>query len=72
MNLILLDPSEVDGHHARITDARRLTHLHEVHRANEGDRLTVGIQGGAMGKATLTELNKTQALFSLEDINEQR
>ncbi len=70
MNLILLDPSEVDGHHARITDARRLTHLHEVHRANEGDRLTVGIQGGAMGKATLTELNKTQALFALEDINE--
>ena len=70
MNLILLDPSEVDAHHARITDARRLTHLHDVHRAQEGDRLTVGIQGGAMGKATLVALSPDQALFALEELKE--
>ncbi len=70
MNLILLDPSEVEGAYARLTDARRITHLREVHRATAGSQLTVGLQGGAMGKAQLVELSDTQALFSLESLTE--
>ncbi|RUR32041.1 16S rRNA (uracil(1498)-N(3))-methyltransferase [Vreelandella andesensis] len=70
MNLILLDPSEVKGAYASLTDARRITHLREVHRASVGDHLTVGLQGGHMGKAQLIELNDTQATFTLENLNE--
>ncbi|WP_249975743.1 16S rRNA (uracil(1498)-N(3))-methyltransferase [Vreelandella olivaria] len=71
MNLILLDPRDIDpDHHARIVDSRRLKHLTEVHRATEGDRLTVGIQGGRMGKAQLIELSKDQAIFALEGLDE--
>ncbi|MCL5424745.1 MAG: 16S rRNA (uracil(1498)-N(3))-methyltransferase, partial [Gammaproteobacteria bacterium] len=57
MNLILLDPNDLtnDGC-ALITDPRRLMHLRDVHRALPGDLLTVGVQGGEMGKARLTEL----------------
>lgn len=71
MNLILLDPRDINSaQQARITDARRLQHLKEVHRANEGDRLTVGVQGGNMGKAQLIELSSDQAILSLESLNE--
>jgi len=70
MNLILLDPSEVKGAYAYLTDKRRITHLREVHRACVGDYYTVGLQGGKMGKAQLTELLDTQATFTLDNLNE--
>lgn len=71
MNLILLDPNDLtnDGC-ALITDPRRLMHLRDVHRALPGDLLTVGVQGGEMGKARLTELTTQHARFSLETLNE--
>lgn len=71
MNLILLNPDDIGtDHHARIIDARRLKHLREVHRANVGDTLTVGIQGGNMGKAELLELSHDHATFLLADLNQ--
>lgn len=71
MNLILLDPNDIGAdHHARITDARRLKHLMEVNRANEGESFNVGIQGGNMGKAELIELSHEQAIFSLDQLEE--
>ncbi|WP_144980145.1 16S rRNA (uracil(1498)-N(3))-methyltransferase [Halomonas sp. C22] len=65
MNLILLDPSEVNGQRAHLTDTRRLTHLRDVHRAQPGDQLSVGVQGGNMGKAELIELSDSVATFHL-------
>lgn len=69
MNLILLHPSDLDHQgHARITDARRLAHLRDIHRAALGDRLTVGVQGGLMGKAQLVELTTELAVFALDPL----
>ncbi|PRY63581.1 RsmE family RNA methyltransferase [Vreelandella songnenensis] len=71
MNLILLHPGELDQQgQARISDPRRLAHLREVHRATPGDRLTVGVQGGKMGKAQLIELTRELAIFALEPLTE--
>ncbi len=71
MNLILLHPGELDQQgQARISDPRRLAHLREVHRATPGDRLTVGVQGGQMGKAQLIELTRELAIFALEPLTE--
>ncbi|MBL1270785.1 MAG: 16S rRNA (uracil(1498)-N(3))-methyltransferase [Halomonas sp.] len=71
MNLILLDPNDLtDDGHACITDPRRLAHLHDVHRSVPGDLLTVGVQGGAMGKAMLKELTTERAYFQLENLDE--
>lgn len=71
MNLILLSPHDLtDDGHVCVTDPRRLTHLQGVHRATPGDLLTVGIQGGAMGKALLTELSAERAVFKLETLDQ--
>ncbi|MBZ5488006.1 16S rRNA (uracil(1498)-N(3))-methyltransferase [Halomonas aquamarina] len=71
MNLILLHPGELDQQgQARISDPRRLAHLREVHRATPGDRLTVGVQGGQMGKAQLTELTHELAVFTLDPLTQ--
>ncbi|WP_235039844.1 16S rRNA (uracil(1498)-N(3))-methyltransferase [Vreelandella profundi] len=71
MNLILLSPDDLtDDNRACISDPRRLGHLHNVHRSSPGDLLTVGIQGGAMGKARLTELTAERAYFTLETMDE--
>lgn len=71
MNLILLNSSDVaSDNYARITDPRRLKHLIEIHRATEGNSLTVGIEGGHMGKAQLIELDRNQAILALEAMDE--
>ncbi|MGY2463027.1 16S rRNA (uracil(1498)-N(3))-methyltransferase [Vreelandella sulfidaeris] len=71
MNLILLDPNDLtDDGHVCITDPRRLTHLRDVHRSTPGDLLTVGVQGGNMGKALLKELTAERAYFKLETLEE--
>ena len=42
MNLLLLEDADFVGvDHVRLS-GRRLKHLHEVHRAEAGDRLRVG------------------------------
>lgn len=40
---------------------RRLTHLNEVHRAENGDTLRVGRLGGQMGRGQLLQLDTTSA-----------
>ncbi|WP_346795375.1 16S rRNA (uracil(1498)-N(3))-methyltransferase [Halomonas sp. Bachu 37] len=71
MNLILIDPNDYQTSGAiRITDPRRLRHLHEVHRASIGDCLSVGIQGGNMGTAILTRLDDQAAHFELQALEQ--
>lgn len=55
MNLILLPPESLgeDGL-VRLT-GRQMRHVREVHRAETGQRLRIGLEGGRMGTAELLE-----------------
>lgn len=50
MNLILLEPADLDSDGSARLTGRRARHVREVHRAQVGDELTVGQAGGLMGK----------------------
>ena len=57
MNLILLVPGDVTSNgRARIT-GRRLMHIREVHRAEAGDELVVGLMGGRIGTGRVTRID---------------
>ncbi|PCC66564.1 RNA methyltransferase, RsmE family [Nannocystis exedens] len=61
MNLILLRPDELAaaeaGSHRAVLADRRLQHLREVLRARAGDEVGVGVEGGAIGRATVVALD---------------
>lgn len=66
MNLILLGADDLTAQdHARVTDPRRLRHLREVHRASVGDEMTLGVEGGLIGRGRLERLEADSAEFSL-------
>ncbi|HVV85048.1 MAG TPA: 16S rRNA (uracil(1498)-N(3))-methyltransferase, partial [Kofleriaceae bacterium] len=52
MNLLLLEPGEVDGGRARLAD-RRARHLREVLGVQPGSSVRAGLIGGAVGSATV-------------------
>lgn len=61
MNLLLLEDADfVGGERVRLS-GRRLKHLHDVHRAETGDRLRVGHLGGLMGEGRLIALDAEHA-----------
>ena len=53
MNLILLEPEELTPDGMACVQGRRLRHIREVHRAEPGQRLRVGIVNGPMGEGEL-------------------
>lgn len=61
MNLLLLEDGDFIAADRVRLDGRRLTHLHEVHRAESGDTLRVGRLGGDMGRGQLLQLDATSA-----------
>ncbi|WP_129140581.1 16S rRNA (uracil(1498)-N(3))-methyltransferase [Modicisalibacter coralii] len=66
MNLILLEPADLGpAGDIRVTDPRRLRHLREVHRAEPGDCLSVGLRDGLRGRARLETLDSRAAHFTL-------
>ncbi|MDH4563226.1 16S rRNA (uracil(1498)-N(3))-methyltransferase [Pseudomonas sp. BN411] len=56
MNLLLLEDGDFVAADRVRLEGRRLKHLHEVHRAEEGDSLRVGRLGGQMGQGRLLSL----------------
>ena len=64
MNLLLLKSDNLTGNHARIS-GRQLQQLVNVQRCAVGDSIRVGEINGAMGRATILELNKSQALLEV-------
>lgn len=71
MNLLLLDPSDLDDTgHARIRDPRRLRHLQDVHHATPGDELTLGVANAAMGRGRLIALNDSEARFAIMHLDQ--
>ncbi|UCJ17344.1 16S rRNA (uracil(1498)-N(3))-methyltransferase [Pseudomonas sp. MM211] len=61
MNLLLLEDGDFIAADRVRLDGRRLTHLHEVHRAENGDTLRVGRLGGGMGRGQLLQLDANSA-----------
>ncbi|GGY00273.1 ribosomal RNA small subunit methyltransferase E [Litchfieldella qijiaojingensis] len=71
MNLILLAAQDLlDDHCAVVRDPRRLRHLREVHRANVGDELTLGVVGGKLGRGRLTQLDADEARFEVDRLDQ--
>ncbi len=66
MNLLLLEDADfVSAGRARLS-GRRLKHLNEVHRAQAGDSLRVGLLGGQMGQGRLLTLDDEHAELEVE------
>ena len=60
MNLLLLDPDEVDAEgNARLT-GRRADHARDVLRVSASDVLQAGVRGGCVGTATVLSATKTE------------
>ncbi len=66
MNLILLLDQDLapDGKTARL-EGRRAKHVREVHRAQVGDSLSVGLLGGKMGTGKVVSADRDQVLLEL-------
>ncbi|MEM9293993.1 MAG: 16S rRNA (uracil(1498)-N(3))-methyltransferase [Acidobacteriota bacterium] len=61
MNLILLERDDFLGPQRVRLTGRRARHVIEVHRAKVGDRLRVGLLGGAMGEAVVAAVEQGTA-----------
>nr|WP_245399642.1 16S rRNA (uracil(1498)-N(3))-methyltransferase [Atopomonas sediminilitoris] len=59
--MLLLEPCDLLSDDRALLRGRRLRHLHEVHRAEDGDTLRVGLLGGAMGQGQLLRLSNDEA-----------
>ncbi len=65
MNLILLFPEDFTDNSRVLLTGRRAAHIREVHRAQAGDELTVGVAGGLLGKGTLLALEKDAVMMAV-------
>lgn len=61
MNLLLLEAADFVAPDRVVLRDRRLKHMQEVHRAEVGDSLRVGIIGGLLGSAELLRLEPHEA-----------
>ena len=55
MNLILLEPDEIQTDGTAVLTGKRARHVREVLQAAEGEEIRVGVVDGAMGTATILE-----------------
>jgi len=66
VNLLLLEAADFVAADRVVLRDRRLTHLREVHRAEAGESLRVGLLGGQMGQGQLLRLDATEAELRIE------
>ncbi len=55
MNLILLEPDEIQPDGTAVLAGKRARHVREVLQAGEGEEIRVGVVDGALGTATILE-----------------
>ena len=55
MNLILLEPDEIQPDGSAVLTGKRARHVREVLQVAEGEEIRVGVVDGAMGTATILE-----------------
>lgn len=61
MNLLLLEERDFISEQRVRLSGRRLQHMREIHQANPGDSLRVGLLGGLMGSGRILSLTEQQA-----------
>src|SRR5690606_20461321 len=67
MNLILLSPDDlISSQSARISDARRLTHIKNIHGAALGAQFKVGLLNGSLGSGRITTISDREVVLSLD------
>jgi len=66
VNLLLLEDGDFVAADRVLLSGRRLKHLHEVHRAEAGDRLRVGRLNGLMGSGRLLRLDAAEAELQID------
>ena len=63
MNVVLLDPSEVDAGGNAVLTERRAEHVATVLGKTSGDALTVGLVGGKLGTASVVASTKAELVL---------
>jgi len=66
VNLLLLEAADFVAADRVVVRDRRLTHIQEVHRAEAGESLRVGLLGGGMGVGRLVRLDQAEAELTVE------
>lgn len=61
MNLLLLEPADFVAVDRVVLRDRRFRHIQDVHRAEAGESLRVGLLGGQMGEGRLLRLDASEA-----------
>lgn len=64
MNLLLLDPSELESDGTARLTGRRARHVVEVLRAVAGDRIQAGVVGGKMGEAEVRAVSADELVLA--------
>jgi RsmE family RNA methyltransferase len=65
MNLVILYPQDFIDHQQVILSDRRYEHIRNIHQAQEGDQLQVGLLNQKMGVAHITDINDTSVSLSV-------
>ncbi|MDZ7641214.1 MAG: 16S rRNA (uracil(1498)-N(3))-methyltransferase [Desulfurivibrio sp.] len=64
MNLILIDPGEIQDSRVLLTD-QRARHIRKILRSQVGDHLRLGIIGGSLGQGLVLHLDRDTVLLEL-------
>lgn len=66
MNLILIEPFELDASGLAALRDSRARHIHDVLRAKPGDSIRIGLLDGPIGSATVREIRGDEVLLRCE------
>lgn len=67
MNLVLLSAADMlNTEQAAVRDQRRIKHIIDVHGAQVGDELKVGLVNGAIGQGIITALSNDEILLDVQ------
>ena len=64
MNLLLIQPDELQYSQARLT-GRRAEHLRKILKVKEGDSVRVGVVGGRMGMGFISAISRNEVILQV-------
>jgi 16S rRNA (uracil1498-N3)-methyltransferase len=70
MNLILLNPQQIQADQAIIDDVRQLSHIQQHLKLALGDQIKIGVKNGLKGTAVIQAITDQQLLLSDVDLQQ--